>query len=44
MTITDDMLREAAAEFSTALAGSLPAPEACEQDRKSTRLNSSHWS
>ncbi len=30
MTITDDMLREAAAEFSTALAGSLPAPEACE--------------
>ena len=30
MTMTDDMLREAAAEFSTALAGSLPAPEACE--------------
>lgn len=32
MTITDDMLREAAAEFSEALTGSLPAPEACEYD------------
>lgn len=32
MTITDDMLREAAAEFSEALTGSLPAPEACEHD------------
>ena len=30
MTITDDMLREAAAEFSEALADSLPAPEARE--------------
>lgn len=30
MTITDDMLREAAAEFSAALAGSLPDPETCE--------------
>lgn len=32
MTITDDMLREAAAEAGYALARSLPAPEACEHD------------
>lgn len=32
MTITDDMLREAAAEYSSALARSLPAPEVCEHD------------
>lgn len=29
MTITDEMLRDAAAEFSTALAHSLPSPEDC---------------